>query len=79
VDNSTLRSRIISLLINGLSDHDAQLLTINNIYAATNKVSLKQITRLINSDTLTNFQTLLKQEMWKSIKPKILTTFLTHF
>jgi hypothetical protein len=38
VDNSRLRSPITSPLINGLSDHDAQLLTITNIYAATNKV-----------------------------------------
>ena len=37
VDNSRLGSTIISPLINGLSDHDAQLLTINNTYAATKK------------------------------------------
>jgi hypothetical protein len=79
VDNSRLVSSITTPLITGLSDHDAQLLTINNIYAATNKVSLKQRTRLINSDTLTNFQTLLKHETWESIKPKILTTCLTYF
>jgi hypothetical protein len=67
VDNSRLGSSITTPLINVLSDHDAQLLTINNIYAGTNKVSLKQRTRLINSDTLTNFQTLLKQETWESV------------
>jgi hypothetical protein len=67
VDNSRLGSSIPYPLINGISDHDAQLLTINNIYAATNKVSLKQRTRLINNDTLTNFQTLLKQETWESV------------
>ena len=62
-----LRSSIISPLINGLSDHNAQLLTINNTYTVTNKVSLKQRKRLINSDTLTNFHTLPKQEMWESV------------
>jgi len=39
VDNSRLGSTIISPLINGLFHHDAQLLTINNIYAVTNKSS----------------------------------------
>jgi hypothetical protein len=62
-----LRPSIISPLINGLSDHDAQLLTIDNTYTVTNKVSLKRRKRLIKSDTLTNFQTLLKQEMWESV------------
>jgi hypothetical protein len=31
------------------------------------KVSLKQRTRIINSETLTNFQSLLKQETWQSV------------
>jgi hypothetical protein len=35
VDNSRLGSTITLPLINGLSDHDAQLLTINNIHATT--------------------------------------------
>jgi hypothetical protein len=37
VDNIRLGSTITLPLINGLSDHDAQLLTINNIYATTKK------------------------------------------
>ena len=67
VDNSRLGSTITLPLINDLSDHDAQLLTINNIYAATKKVSLKQRTRITNSETRTNFQSLLKQETWQSV------------
>jgi hypothetical protein len=67
VDNSRLKSSYTSPLINGLSDHDAQFLTINNFYAARNKIPLKQRTTLINGDTLTNFQTLLKQETWESV------------
>jgi hypothetical protein len=67
VDNSRLGSTITLSLISGLSDHDAQILTINNIHAATKKVSLKQRTRIINSETLTNFQSLLKQETWQYI------------
>jgi hypothetical protein len=65
--NSRLGSTITFPLVNGLSDHDAQLLTINNIYAATKNVSLKQRTRIINSETLTNVQSLLKQETWQSV------------
>ena len=67
VDNSRLGSTIISSLINGLSDHDAQLLTINNIHAATKKVFLQQGTRTINRETFSNFQPLLKQETWQSV------------
>jgi hypothetical protein len=61
VNNSRLKSSYTSPLINGLSDHDAQFLTTNNMSAATNKIPLKE-KRLINIYTLTNFQTLLKQE-----------------
>jgi hypothetical protein len=64
VDNSRLKSSSTSPLINGLSDHDAQFLTINNIYATTNKIPFKQKTRLINNEMITNFQTLLKKETW---------------
>jgi hypothetical protein len=67
VDNSRLKSSSTSPLINGLSDHDAQLLTINNIYATTNKIPFKQKTRLINNETVTNFQTLLKKETWECV------------
>ena len=67
MDVSRRRSSITSPLINALSDHDAQLLTIKNIHTANKKASLKQKTRLINSETLTNFQTLLKQETWGTV------------
>jgi hypothetical protein len=67
VANSRLQSPSTSPLINGLSDHDAQLLTVNNIYTTTNKIPLKQRIRLINNETITNFQTLLKKETWESV------------
>jgi hypothetical protein len=54
----------VTLIYNN-TDHDAQFLTIS--YAATNKIPLKQRTRLINSETLTNLQTLLKQETWDAV------------
>ena len=67
VDNSRLGLTTISPLINGPSDHDAQFLTINNIYAAKYKVFLQQRTRTINRVTLSHFQSLLKQETWQSV------------
>jgi len=63
VDSSRLGSTIISPLINGLSDHDAQLPTINSIYAAIQNVFVKQK----NIKTLTNFQSLLQQETWQTV------------
>jgi len=53
--------------MNGLSGQNAQFLTINNIYAAIKKVFLQQRTRTINRVTLSNFQSLLKQETWQSV------------
>ena len=45
LDDNRLRSSITSPLINALSDHDAELLTIKNIHTAKRKASLKQKTR----------------------------------
>jgi hypothetical protein len=67
MDNSRLKSSYTCAVINGLSGHDVQFLTVNNIYAATNRIPLKLRTRLINNDTLTNFQTLINQETWGSV------------
>jgi hypothetical protein len=52
-------------IVNGLSDHDVQFLTINNIYAATNTVTSKQRTGVINNETTMNFQTL-ENETWEA-------------
>jgi len=64
-DNSRLNLPSLFPIINGLSDHDAQILTIKNIYATINKFSLKQRTRLIDNETIMNFQTVLKKERKK--------------
>jgi hypothetical protein len=80
VDNSRLNLSSISLIINGLSDHNAQILTIKTIYATINKFSLKQRTRSVNNETIMNFQTLLKRKHGNLfINIKILTICLTHF
>jgi hypothetical protein len=67
VDSIRLNSSSTSPITNGLSDHDAQLLTINNIVAAVNLIRLKQRTRKINNDTIMQFQHLLKNETWESV------------
>jgi len=67
-------------ITNGLSDQDVQILTIKTIYATIHKSPLKQRTRLIDNETITNFQTLLKQETWESVSTdKNLTLCLTNF
>jgi len=50
----------------GLSDQDAEILTIKNIYTAINKFPLNHRTRLRDKETIMNFQTLLQLETWKS-------------
>jgi hypothetical protein len=50
-----LSSSFTSSIINSLSDHDAQFLTINNIVAAINIVPLKQKTRKVNNETVMQF------------------------
>jgi len=63
---SRLNLSSISPIINGLSDNDAHILTIKNIHAIICKYPSKQRTRLIENETITNFQTLLKKETLES-------------
>jgi hypothetical protein len=51
-------------IVNGLSDHDAQFLPVNNIIAEVNSTPLKQRTRKINSETIAQFQHLLENKSW---------------
>jgi hypothetical protein len=59
--------RALDPVINGLSDHDAQYLMINNIAAAGDLIPLKQRTRKVNNETIMQFQLLLKSETWESV------------
>jgi hypothetical protein len=52
---------------NGLSDHDVQFLTVNNIAPATNIVHLKQRAREINNERIMQFQPQLANESWESV------------
>ena len=62
VDTNIMKLSSASLIINGLSDNNAQILTIKNICATINKLSLKQRTRLIDNETIMNFQPLQKRK-----------------
>jgi hypothetical protein len=66
-------------LYNGLSDHDGQFITINNIAAAGNIIPLRQRTRKINNETVMQFQLLLKNETWESIYNSKFNSFLYSF
>ena len=84
VDNCRINLSSTSPIINGLSDHDAQILTIKNIYATINEFPLKQRTRLIDNETIINFQRLLKKETWEFVyinkdPNHMLNTFLCTF
>jgi hypothetical protein len=67
VYNSRINLFSLSPIINGLSDNNAQILTIKNIYATINRFPLKQRTRLIDNETIMTFHTLLRRETWESV------------
>jgi hypothetical protein len=67
VDSTRFSSSSTSSIINGLSDHDDQHLVINNTAEADNLISLKQRTRKINTETIMQFQLLLKNETWEIV------------
>jgi hypothetical protein len=84
VDNSRLNSFTVSPIANGLSDHDAQYLILKHTYTEANITRLTHRTRLINNDTITIFQQLLKNETWECIYVNndingIFNTFLDIF
>jgi hypothetical protein len=56
----------ISQISNGLSDHDAQLLTLNN-FLTSKPVLNYQYTRTINKFTISQFQLQLSSENWEEI------------
>jgi hypothetical protein len=54
-------------LINGLSDHDAQFLTISDINTDINLAPLNYRLRKINNETIVQFQRLLANETWEQV------------
>ena len=72
VDNSRLESTIISSLINGFLTTMPSYSPVI-LYMQQQKVFLQQRTRIINRETLTSFQSLLKQEICNLfIKPRMM-------
>jgi hypothetical protein len=58
LDNSIINLSSISPTINGLSDHDAQILAIRNMCATINIFPSKKRTRLRDKQKVMNFQNL---------------------
>ena len=69
MDNSRISLFSVFPIINGLLDHNAYILTIKNIYMQqwTNFLWSNEPTRLIDNETITKFQTLLKIETWEPL------------
>ena len=53
--------------INGLSDHDAQLICLQNGMVGLQQYAPKRKTRIINEQTIKHFQMLLNDETWDTV------------
>jgi L-lactate permease len=67
VDSTRLISSSTSLIINGVSGHEGQLIAVNNIVATAALIPLKQRTGKTDNETVMHFQLLLRNEMWESV------------
>jgi hypothetical protein len=56
IDSARLRSSCTSPIVNSLSDHDVQFITVNNVILKVNSTPLKQKTRKINNENIVHFQ-----------------------
>jgi hypothetical protein len=63
IDIARLGSFCTSPIVNGLSGHDAQYLTVDNVTTKEDLIPLKQKIRKINKETIAQFQHLLETEM----------------
>jgi hypothetical protein len=67
IDSARLSSSCTYRIVNSLSDHDAQFLTVNNITTKVNLILLRQRMRKINNETIAQFRHLLEYEMWEPV------------
>ena len=67
VDTSLFTNIHVESFINGLSDHDAQIIYLQNASLRPKHVAIKRKTRLINEYTVSHFQALLKGETWDTV------------
>jgi hypothetical protein len=66
IDISRVGNYTITPVLNGLSDHDAQLLTISMCFSQTDNQELQTI-RKINKYTISDFLAKLSYQTWDSI------------
>jgi predicted proteasome-type protease len=67
IDSSRKEHISVELVINRLSDHNAQLPVIKNIESISNYHNYRKRIRLINKDTVKEFITHLRNETWESV------------
>jgi hypothetical protein len=66
--DTTIYDKIqVKSFINGLSDHDAQIICLQNANIRLQQSVSKKKSRLINEQTTKHFQTLLKDETWDTV------------
>jgi hypothetical protein len=66
--DTTIYDKIqVKPFINGLSDHDAQIICLQNANIGLQQSVSKIKSRLINEQTIKHFQTLLKDKMWDTV------------
>jgi hypothetical protein len=66
IDNSKLENYTVEPLINGLSDHEAQLIEINDIDLQCGSQQYQTV-RKIDKYTVTDFVTKLSYETWDTV------------
>ena len=67
LDNTKLTNISVHPFDNGLSDHIAQILTLDNIRVSPSKYTYTKKTRLIDDNSIANFQSYLRGEAWDSV------------
>jgi hypothetical protein len=64
IDSTKCDHVSVHRFVNGLSDHDAQIIILGNIKNPSWKVALKSKIRVIDAQTIAKFQLLLREETW---------------
>jgi hypothetical protein len=66
LDRNTHKNLSVYPVINGLPDHDGQILRLNNL-PVKKQTKHQYICREINKETITNFQIALQNENWEDV------------
>ena len=67
VHSSLLEGHSVSRIVNGLSDHDAQLLILKSICSQTNVKHKYQLLRKVNPVAIETFLSLIKEQEWQDV------------